>query len=403
MKLNDLILRLCRYVVRAILIILVTLAAATADAAPYRHHRHGPCHGSAHKASKHRASCRHARRYRVHVADVNNVPVVNGVQLALGRTGVPFGSNFWGQPLPGSTPANPNSATYVNEIVQALANSVPVSRECYLSTTNAPPIYVVPANQPHVQVTRQYGYNRYLYQNVLAGGIPIPPFAVQSGSSDRTMIIYQPSTNTLWEMWRVQRDSNGNWQVGWAGKMTDVSQSDGIWPKPGGTSATGDALLGVVTRIEELQDGQIDHPIDLELPRTIVLGRNVLPANTPGANVSYSWPADRLGDGVSPNPLAIPEGLRFRLDPSLNLNDLQLSPVAHMIAVAAQKYGFLVENTGPDCNIKLGNPNPYIAAGLPDPYKALFGSDYGPGYSAKVMANFPWSHLQALPFNYGEH
>jgi hypothetical protein len=329
-------------------------------------------------------------------------PSLDGVQLGLGHPGVPFGGNFWGQPLARTTPVNPNSAIYVTEIVQALADSAPVSRECYLSTVGSPPIYVVPGNQHRVQVSRQYGYNKRLYETVLAAGIPIPPFAEQSGNTDHTMIIYQPATNTLWELWRVQKDSRGNWQVGWAGKMTYVSRSNGIWPPHEGTSATGDALLGVVSRIEELEDGQIDHPVDLELPRTIVLNRRTLPANTPGATESYSWPADRPPDGVSASPLAIPEGLRFRLDPSLQLDRLHLSPVAHMIAVAARKYGFVVENTGPDCNIKLGNPQPYSAAKRPNPYKNLFGSAYGSDYSAKVMANFPWNRLQALPFNYGQ-
>ena len=336
-------------------------------------------------------------------SDITHAPRLGGVRLGLGHTGVPFGRHFWGKQLIGKTPVNRNSTTYVSEIVQALANSAPVSRECYLSTTGAPPIYVVPANQHRVQVTRQYGYNQRLYSTVFAGGIPIPPVAEQSTNTDHTMIIYQPSKNTLWELWRVQKTSSGNWQVGWGGKMTHVSRSDGIWPPHTGTSATGDALLGVVARIEELKAGRIDHPVDLELPRTIVLGRHTLPAHTPGATVPYSWPADRLPDGASSNPNAIPEGLRFRLDPSLNLKHLKLSPVARTIAVAAQKYGFIVENTGPDCNIKLGNPQPYEAAGLSDPYKGLFGSDYGSGYSPKVMAHFPWGHLQALPFNYGQH
>ena len=261
---------------------------------------------------------------------------------------------------------------------------------------------MVAGDQRRVKVTREYGYSTALNQHVLTGGIPIPSVAEQSSNTDHTMIIYQPSKKTLWELSRVQKGASGNWEVGWAGKMTDVPRSDGIWPRHEGTSATGDALLGVVVRIEELQDGKIDHPVDLELPHTIVLNRHTLPANTPGATLPYSWPADRLPDGVSSSPYAIPEGLRFRLDPSLNLDSLNLSPVAHTIAVAAQKYGFMVENTGPDCNIKLGNPQPYEAAGLPDPYKALFGAAFGSGYSLKVMANFPWRHLQALPFNYGQ-
>lgn len=335
-------------------------------------------------------------------ASAADPPKHDGVALGLTHPGVPFGNDFWGRRLPSGTPTNRNSARYVNEIVQALANTPdPVSRDCYLSTVNSPPIYVVPRNQPHVQVTREYGFNDLLYQNVLAGGIPIPPFAEQSANTDHTMIIYQPSRNTLWELWRVQKDASGNWQIGWGGKMTDVSRSDGIWPPHEGTSATGDALFGVVTRIEELQAGQIDHPMELDLPHSIVLNRHTLPANTPGATLPYSWPANRWPDGISTSPYAIPEGLRFRLDPSLKLKRLHLSPVAHTLAVAAQKYGFIVENTGPDCDIKLGNPQPWEAAGRSDPYRALFGSAYGSGYSLKVMANFPWSHLQALPFNYG--
>jgi hypothetical protein len=71
--------------------------------------------------------------------------------------------------------------------------------------------------------------------------------------------------------------------------------------------------------------------------------------------------------------MAIPEGLRFRLDPRLNLASFHLTPVAHTIAVAAQKYGFIVMNTGPDVQVRLGNPKPYVDAGRPNPYIKLFG------------------------------
>jgi hypothetical protein len=217
---------------------------------------------------------------------------------------------------------------------------------------------------------------------------------------DRTVDIYQPSTDRLWELWHVGKDAAGNWAVQAAGRIDHVSQSNGIFPPPFGTAATEDSLVGVVSRIEELQAGRIDHPIDLELTHTSVLKKGVIPANTPGATHSYSWPAIN-NDGDCTDPSCIPEGLRFRLDPSLNVASLHLSPVARTIAIAAQKYGFIVMNTGPDVNIKLGNPQPYIAAGLPDPYIKLFGSAYGSDYSPKVMANFPWSALQALPYNYG--
>src|SRR5579884_1201248 len=353
-------------------------------------------------------------------------PTFGGVKLGLGYTGTPFGPNFWGQALPSNTPLNPNSATYVNTILSSLAQAAktsPCTANGYLETTGAPPIYVVPANYPTVPVIISPDAHNSVYdaswlqQNVLAGGIPIPTWAQPAtNNTDHTLIIYQPSTDTLWEMWKVS-DTNGNWTLWWGGKMTGVLKSNGIWPVLGpspatkgyiveeGTSATGDALTGVVNRVEELQAGEIDHPVDLELSNSIVLNKKTLPANTPGASQPYSWPADRLPDGSSSNPLDIPEGLRFRINPNLNINSLKLTPVARTLALAGQKYGFIVENTGPGpgLDIKIGNPNPYLEAGLADPDIALFGSDYGSCYSPKIMANFPWSSLQALPYNYGQN
>ncbi len=340
-------------------------------------------------------------------------PCQGAVSLGLGYTGTPFGSNFWGQQLPATPGVNPNSNAYVSAITGAITTfGSQANRNGYLQTISAPPVYVVPADQPKVTVQ---GYNagssplsltpnnpeNVNIAKVVAGGIPIPPNATPAQNSDLTMIIYQPAKDRLWELWKVKTpaDTGGNWEIGAGGRIDNASQSNGIFPDKEGTSATHDALMGVVSRIEELQEqtsqtdplGQIDHPIDLELPASIVSSsRNV-------------WPAyDHAPDGTSTDPNAIPEGLRLRLNLSLDqINSLNLTPVAHAIAVAAQKYGFMVENVAPSVTIKLGNSQPYTAAGLTDPYAQLFGSNYGSDYSTPVMANFPWASLQALPDNYG--
>ena len=52
-------------------------------------------------------------------------------------------------------------------------------------------------------------------------------------------------------------------------------------------------------------------------------------------------PAQR-SDGSNRSDDAIPAGTRLRLDPSVDVADLGLSPVAAMIARAAQTYGFIV-------------------------------------------------------------
>ena len=47
---------------------------------------------------------------------------------------------------------------------------------------------------------------------------------------------------------------------------------------------------------------------------------------------------------ASMTPNAIPEGTRFRLDPSLDLNTIQMAPVVRMIAEAAQDYGIVLRD-----------------------------------------------------------
>jgi hypothetical protein len=92
--------------------------------------------------------------------------------------------------------------------------------------------------------------------------------------------------------------------------------------------------------------------------------------------------------------------------------------VAKAIAVAAQKYGFVIYDSTGDSptdlggiGMRLGDPTAYTAAGLSDPYTSGVGVGgvnngnkglYDGAKPYQIMANFPWSQLQALPFNYGE-
>jgi len=253
--------------------------------------------------------------------------------------------------------------------------------------------------------------NSYFATTVLAPGVPVPADAHGAAGTDGEVEIYQPSTNSYWDFWRFQKDSTGAWEACWGGIIKNVSQSDGIFPNNTGATATSLPLIGANPRIEELQAGHIDHAIGLTIGdvASADLAKTVIPANTPNATNGVSWPATRT-DGYSTNPLAVPEGLRFRLPASLDLNQYNLSPVAKTIAVAAQKYGFVVNDSchEPCISIRLGDPTAYTAAGLPNPYTTGPGVggigttglfDGAPPYL--VMKNFPWDQLQALPFNYG--
>jgi hypothetical protein len=99
------------------------------------------------------------------------------------------------------------------------------------------------------------------------------------------------------------------------------------------------------------------------------------------------------GAARSTDPNAIPEGARFRLDPTLNIDALNLPPMTKMIAKAAQTYGMVVrDQTGHAISLFAEN---YIQYGTTDPYTSPGGFFGGP-YPNPVLKAFPWDRLQLL-------
>jgi hypothetical protein len=168
--------------------------------------------------------------------------------------------------------------------------------------------------------------------------------------------------------------------------MQNASHSLGIWNHPYGTTATGLPFLGGQISAAELQRGEIRHALGISL--VDVESWQIV-----------SWPANR-SDGYNPNkaPHRIPEGLRFRLDPRVDVNALKLHPVGKMIAKAAQKYGFVVWDKAGGISLRADNPKSYTKAGRGDPFPALFRGT--PSYA--ILEGFPWEGLQFLPLDYGK-
>jgi hypothetical protein len=106
---------------------------------------------------------------------------------------------------------------------------------------------------------------------------------------------------------------------------------------------------------------------------------------------TYSWPAQRT-DGASTDANAIPEGARFRLDPKLDIDALNLPPMTRMMAIAAQRYGVIVrDQTGHAISFFAENPADHGS----DPYTSP-GGFYGGPYPNAVIQAFPWDRLQLL-------
>ncbi|MDQ2687467.1 MAG: DUF4124 domain-containing protein [Armatimonadota bacterium] len=295
-------------------------------------------------------------------------------------------TSFWYQPLPKDAPLHPNSANFVAEFLRqkkTYYGTVSINTTAY-----ACPIYVVGPNVKLQTVTEWDGQHKGYKDSGLAkqwSAVPIPDDAAPADGTDAEMSIYQPSSDSLWEFWQT-RKLNGQWQALWGGGMTNVSQNPGIWANHYGTTATSLPFIGGQITPDELRRGAIEHVMGIAL------------VDCDSWNV-VSWPATR-SDGYNPKhePKRIPEGLHFRLDPSVNVDTLNLSPVGKIIARAAQKYGFVVWDKAGAITLRADNPKSYTQRGEPDPYPELFGGK--PAWS--ILQGFPWDKLQFLPMNYGK-
>lgn len=272
----------------------------------------------------------------------------------------------WDAPLAGDAPLAPDSAALVGELRRqiALPTGAWINSSAYST-----PVYTVPADQPVVRVALDVGYAP-LQRDLEA--VPIPDGARPAPGSDGHLTVYQPATDTLWELWLMRRAADG-WHARWGGKLTGVSDSPGFLASPLGATATSLPLLGGLMRIDELQAGRIDHALALAIPEA-------------RAGLAV-WPAQRT-DGSSTAARAIPEGTRFRLDPDLDVDALALRPVAATMARAAQRYGIVVRDQAGAVTFFAEDPYQYGAS----PYAAL----YQGLQPSQLLARFPWEHLQVV-------
>jgi hypothetical protein len=292
--------------------------------------------------------------------------------------------SFWYRPIPADAPLNPNSAAYVAEFLRqyhAYYQTVGIN-----TTSYSAPVYVAGPETKAVTVAQwpcQNNRDANLAKQWTA--VPIPSDIQPADGTDAEMVIYQPSTDSMWEFWRA-RQVEGQWQACWGGMMAGVSHNPGIWQRRYGVAATGLPFAAGQVTVKELREGVINHVIGIAL------------VDADWWSI-FSWPANR-SDGYNPGKASnrIPEGLRFRLDPKIDIDELNISPIAKAVAKAGQKYGFVVWDKGGAISLRFENPKVYTLAGEPNPYIAIFNGI--PSYAA--LKGIPWDRLQFLPMDYGK-
>ena len=291
-------------------------------------------------------------------------------------------SSVWNEPLPTDAALDPHSSELVKELESEVVRELLTETGPWINTTSdSVPVYTVEADQPTVSVELEGGLEPALASSWQA--VPLPPAAQPAAGTDKALVVWQPSTDRMWEFWRLSNTGSG-WSASWGGSMQDVSSNPGVygpeaWPGAQtwwGSSATSLALVGGLITLQDLQRGRIEHALAMAIPNV-------------RAGV-YALPAQR-DDGRSENPLSLPEGAHLRLDPSLDLSTLHLSPLALMIAEAAQRYGIIVRDKAGNITFFGEDPTPTHT----NPYAGPGGYFEGK-YPSQILSSFPWSHLQVL-------
>jgi hypothetical protein len=289
-------------------------------------------------------------------------------------------SSFWNTEVPVSAPVDLDSPAAVGALESEIAEE---RQGPGINTTEySVPIYTVPAGQPIVSVSLIDAAAEPSLQAAWQA-VPLPSNAQPAAGTDGHLVVWQPSSNRLWEFLRLARSTAG-WHASWGGAIDDVSGAPGVygpesWPgaRSGwGASASSLSIAGGLITLEDLERGEINHALAVSLPDV-------------RAGV-YAAPARRT-DGILASAAALPEGARLRLDPNIDLASLHLPKLTLMIARAAQRYGIVVRDRASHVTFYAQDPTPTGS----NPYAGP-GGYFERRTPTQLLSSFPWSDLELL-------
>ncbi|MFN8123128.1 MAG: hypothetical protein U0237_11945 [Thermoleophilia bacterium] len=287
------------------------------------------------------------------------------------RPGTLFAAgSIWNQRVEGAAVAPDSDAVSADLRRQALDTGTWMNTDRW-----SVPVYVVGPGQARVTVTDADDGEMNLPGPWRWGTVPLPPGAVAAAphpDGDNHLVVWQPSTDTMWEFWRFSRTASGP-QALHGARIDGVSRSDGSIPAPYGASASGIAVAAGMVTAQDLAAGSIDHALAIGIPETRA--------------DAFVAPATRT-DGYVTRASAPVMGSRFRLDPSVDVDALGLPPLTRMVAHAAQRYGIVVRDRSGSVSFYGDDP---VVTGT-DPFTPVLAG----GEMGEVMRTFPWQHIQLV-------
>ncbi len=228
----------------------------------------------------------------------------------------PFISS-WRKPLSNNTVTMATSPQMVNNLVTGIVNSG------YQLGINVQYLFVVPEGQPLVAISGNVGNT--------GGQAPIPPAAESvSTGGDTPTVVFQPSTDSLWELYALNYDATTQaWSCGNAGYMTNLANATGVFQNGNGVAASEISYGGIMVTQNDIASGSIDHTVGLYLSQN---------------ESTQFWPPANNSDYGAPNVAGqVSEGMWFRFPANMTMPS-GLTPLAQMLFVAIQNYGCVVHD-----------------------------------------------------------
>jgi len=160
-------------------------------------------------------------------------------------------SSPWNQPIPSTAKADPNSDNMIGNLGTAFSSHVlSVNTD---ATRYAIPIYYADATTPKVTVRDSSGW----WDESGFTAVPMPPQATPDPGSDGHLVVWDVPNATLYEYWKMVKNSDGTWSSGLGAKFsaTGYGYQTGIWQ--GSARAYGGSLAAGAIRYSEMKNGVI--------------------------------------------------------------------------------------------------------------------------------------------------
>lgn len=181
--------------------------------------------------------------------------------------------------------------------------------------------------------------------NGIAEGVPLPDGVWADPSEDGHMILVDPKKKISWEFSCARQTKSRDWEASCI-DMWDLNGPGyrepflGTYWWKSGVRGSGVPYIAGLIRPDEVETGEINHALAVGTP-----------VNRLKVSEDVEWkmelcsPVASRTDGWRIGPQYIPEGVRIQLDPNLDIDSLNLSEEAKIIARTLQKYGaFVVDN-----------------------------------------------------------